>query len=239
MQAIEYSVIAWTRKLLGYVDSIYVTPGPLALYRKEVFEKMGNFDTKNLTEDIEMTWRIAGYGYKRELCLDAVAYTVVPNKLKPWYNQRVRWGMGGMQTMNKYKNILFRKGMLGLFILPFFTVSLFLGLVGLSIFFYLLSKRIYYSFFFMDYTLQAQTHLLVVEDLYITPTILNYFGIALFIFGLLFTILALKIMKKQKVKKPNFLHLMIYMIVYLTVYPFVLISSIYRLARRKLSWGTK
>ncbi|MCK5171032.1 MAG: glycosyltransferase family 2 protein [Bacteroidales bacterium] len=47
LQALEYIVITFTRKLLDFIDSIYCAPGPFALYRKKILFEVGLFDTKN------------------------------------------------------------------------------------------------------------------------------------------------------------------------------------------------
>lgn len=239
LQAVEYSVISWTRKLLNYVDAIYVTPGPLTIYRTDIFNKVGRFDQTQMTEDIELTWRLAYYGYKREMSPSAITYTTVPSKIKQWYNQRIRWNLGGLQCIKKYKGIVFRKGMLGAFILPFFVVSLFLGLLGLSIFTYLMVTRTLNAFLFTKYSFIADTAVITLEEAYVTPTVLNFFGIALFILGWMFTIWGLSVMKQYDLRRQNFLNIFGYLIVYLSLYPFIMIPSMVKFLRGKYGWGTR
>ncbi len=236
LQVIEYNVIAFTRKLLGYVDAIYVTPGPLALYRKSALEKIGGFSTKNLTEDIEATWHLAYEGYKRRMCLATYATTTVPNKFKPWYRQRRRWNIGGLQCISKYKGCFLKKGMLGFFILPFFVLQLFLGLLGLSIFIYLITTRIISNYIFAKYSIHVGTPLITMNDFFITPSFLNYLGVILFIAGAVFTILLLVIMKERILRKQNIFNMLFYFIFYLSVYPFIMMSAIYHFIKGTGTW---
>ena len=236
LQTIEYGVIAFTRKLLDYVDAIYVTPGPLALYRKTALDKIQGFDPNNMTEDIEATWHLAYEGYNRRMCLDTSATTTVPTKFKAWYKQRRRWNIGGLQCIEKYKGTFFKKGMLGFFILPFFIFQLFLGLVGLSIFIYLTTTRFLRNYIFAKYSIGVGTPLLTMNDFYITPSFLNYLGIVLFVFGGLFTILVLYITKSEMLRRQNTFNIFVYLVFYLAVYPFIMLSAIYNFIRRKHSW---
>ncbi|RLG16223.1 hypothetical protein DRN69_01405 [Candidatus Pacearchaeota archaeon] len=236
LQNIEYCVIAFTRKLLGYVDAIYVTPGPLAMYRKSALKEIGGFDTENLTEDIEIAWNLTKAGYKRKMCLDTYATTTVPQKLKIWYRQRRRWNVGGLQCIAKYKGYLFKKGMLGFFILPFFFLQLFLGLLGLGIFFYLVITRFFTNYLFIKYALPVGTPLLTMEDLHITGSFLNYLGIVIFIIGFIFTLFALSVIKSSILKKQSFFNILFYSLVYLLVYPFIMVSAIYNFIKKNYRW---
>jgi len=238
LQGIEYKMIGLTRKLLDYVDSIYVTPGPLALYRKSALDDVGGFDENNMTEDIEITWHLTHNSWKRRMCLATSVSSTVPDKIKGWFKQRRRWNVGGLQCISKYKNSLFdlKKGMLGFFIIPFFIISTFLGLLGLSIFFYLITKRLISQYLFTKYSIIANTPLLTLNDFYITPSILNYLGVALFILGLIFLFIVFAVLKERIFKKENILHIPFYMIIYMAFYPFIMIAAIIHMIKGKRVW---
>jgi len=236
LQLIEYKIITFTRKLLDYVDAIYVTPGPLALYRKDALIDIGGFDAKNMTEDIEATWHLTFNGWKRKMCLDTFATTTVPQKFMAWYKQRRRWNIGGLQCIQKYKGHLFKKNMLGFFILPFFISQLFLGLVGLCIFAYLIISRIMTNFLYAKYSIVVGTPLLTSSDLLITPSFLNYLGIVLFIFGGILTLGVLYILDKSILKEQNLFNIIFYLIIYLAIYPFIMISALYHFFRGGTKW---
>ncbi len=236
LQDIEYRVIAFTRKLLEYVDAIYVVPGPLAIYRTSALKEIGGFDTKNITEDIEIIWHLTKAGYERKMCLSTSVTTNIPNKLKAWYSQRRRWNIGGLQCISKYKKYFLKKGMLGFFILPFFTLQLFLGLIGLGIFVYLTITKFLKNYLFAKYSVQVGTSLVTMNDLHITASFLNYLGIILFISGFVFTLIVLSIMKTSSLKKHSIFNLLFFSTIYLSTYPFIMVGSIYRFVKKNYKW---
>ena len=111
VQAIEYKIMAFNRKMLGFVDSIYVTNGPLSIYSKKVFDKVHGFDESQLTEDIDITWNILKHRYLVCMSFDSKVYTVVPEKLSDWFKQRFRWNIGGIQVIKKYGKLFLQGGM--------------------------------------------------------------------------------------------------------------------------------
>ncbi|MEX0932791.1 MAG: glycosyltransferase [Candidatus Pacearchaeota archaeon] len=236
MQAVEYKVIAFTRRLLGFLDSIYVTPGPLALYRKKALEDIGGFDTKNMTEDIEATWHVIHEGYKVRMSFVSKVTTVAPSKFRDWFTQRVRWNIGGIQTILKYKNCFLKKGMLGFFILPLFTFSLLLSIFGLGFFLYRFSRSFLVKYLSVKYSLEAQTAVLLLEDLAFSPSILNFFGIILFALGMSFVLYALYYVNRHIGEKESFFIVVFYSIIYILLRPIVLVTGLYKLARGKYSW---
>lgn len=236
LQVLEYKVIAFTRKLLGFIDSIYVAPGTLAMYRKKALLDIGGFDSKNITEDIEMTWHLIDKGWKVKQSLGAFVGTKTPNQLSLWYSQRRRWALGGLQCIAKYKSRLFKNNMLGYFIVPFFTIGMFLGLIGILILLYLVARRAISSYLNTHYSLITDVPVVSLNELYITPTVLNYFGIVLFVLFLGFNLYVLAIMKDNLKEKQSFFNLVFYMTIYMLIYPLVLVTSLWHYFRGKRVW---
>lgn len=236
LQYLEYVVICFARKLLDYVDAVYVTPGPFALYRKNVLFEIGLFDKKNLTQDIEIVWRMMSHGYKARMSLDAKIYTVTPKTFKKWWRQRVRWNIGGTQTIIKYKKWAFKKNMLGMFIIPFFSASLFIGIVGILLFAYLSTRSLLLAYLSTKYSFLANEAVSRLITLSFNPSILNFFGISLFLLGCFYTLFALMTMKELNLKNINLFNLIFFLTLYLMIYPLVMISALYKFARKKYSW---
>jgi cellulose synthase/poly-beta-1,6-N-acetylglucosamine synthase-like glycosyltransferase len=151
----------------------------------------------------------------------------VPDNWWAWWKQRRRWNIGGLQCIWKYRKDIGKNGMLGYFIIPFFVLSLFLGLIGLIIFFYMLIKNIISNFLYTRYSIIAGTPLLNMNDLYVTPSFLNYLGIIMFFLGFIYFILILYTLNEKIFVKENILNIPFYLIVYLMVYPFILVDSVY------------
>ena len=131
---VEYAVgLSISLKILSMLDSMHVTPGPFSIYRKSVLLKLGGFDEKNITEDLEIAFRLQEHGYKLAFCLSTSVSTKVPSTLNSLYKQRKRWYSGSILTVLQHKELLFdrRMNVFGFFLpfnysLIFFGMSLFL-----------------------------------------------------------------------------------------------------------------
>lgn len=236
IQALEYRIIAFSRKVLEYIDSIYVTNGPLSIYRKSGFDEVGGFDETNWTEDIEITWNFVKHGWKVRMSLGSVVSTVVPETIKVWFKQRLRWNIGGVQTIKKYKTDFFKCGMLGAFILPFFVSSWILAIVGLGILVYRFSRYLILRYLALTYSVQNQAAVLVLEDFNLNPTILVFFGVLLLVLGFAYNVFALSKTYHQGFQRAKILDYVIYAFFYLLFFPILLITSILKYLKGHKSW---
>ena len=83
MQKAEYEVGLLFRRVFADANAQFITPGPFSLYKKEVFETIGEFRSAHNTEDLEMGLRMQEAGYLVENAPRSVVYTRAPRTLKP------------------------------------------------------------------------------------------------------------------------------------------------------------
>jgi cellulose synthase/poly-beta-1,6-N-acetylglucosamine synthase-like glycosyltransferase len=148
IQVIEFLLGVYLRKVFSYLGSIHVTPGPFTLFRKELFDKHGGYDTTTCTEDIEISLRMQSLGYEIENAVDANVYAVAMPTFDTTRKQRVRWYKGFMENTQKYKHLLFSKkyGNLGLFVLPSAYLSVLLAITMVVYSIYIMAEKNYQRF---------------------------------------------------------------------------------------------
>lgn len=132
-QKVEYDMAVYTKKMLGFMGGIHVTPGPFSIFRKKVFDELGNYRKAHNTEDQEIALRMQEHGYKIDHCPDAYVYTCAPNSIAKLYRQRLRWIYGFIKNLIDYRRLLFKKryGSVALFTLPSGIISI-IGVMFLS-----------------------------------------------------------------------------------------------------------
>jgi len=147
VQNIEYILGIALRKVQSFLGSINVTPGPMTIFRREVFAEIGNYRLGHNTEDFEMALRMQKHNFQIENAINAYVYTVAPNRLGVLYRQRKRWYQGILRNGWDYRSLFGKKhGNLGLFILPATLLGIIFLLVSSSYFLFRLVKMSLTSF---------------------------------------------------------------------------------------------
>ncbi|MCS6105030.1 glycosyltransferase family 2 protein [Clostridium botulinum] len=85
-------------------------PGTNFVVRRSIMEKMNGWDTKAITEDTEVSFRIYMMGYKIKFMPLAVTYEQEPQTLNVWFKQRSRWAKGNTYVVIKNFKYLFKPG---------------------------------------------------------------------------------------------------------------------------------
>jgi poly-beta-1,6-N-acetyl-D-glucosamine synthase len=236
MQAMEYVLIAWSRKVLDALESVFVTPGALSAYRKSALKDIGGFDKNIMTEDIEIAWNLLRHKWKVRMAASAPGFTIVPTSYKAWYRQRIRWNIGGFQTLFKHKSSLGKTdfNMFGIFVIPFFLSHLFISFTGFTVFAWVILDKIYNWFLFTKLSVQHESAILDLSEIYLLPSVFTYFAVLLIVLFGLSIYYSLRTLRNAKIKID--FAFVVYSLVYLAAFPILLIISVYLWKRGYSKW---
>ncbi len=78
-------------------------PGTNFVIRRTILERIGGWDTKAVTEDTEISFRIYLMGYHIRFCPYSTTWEQEPENLSVWFKQRNRWVKGNYYVL--FKNL--------------------------------------------------------------------------------------------------------------------------------------
>ncbi len=84
-------------------------PGTNFVVRRSIIEEIGGWDTKALSEDTEISFRIYRMGYQIKLMPLAVTWEQEPQHLPIWLKQRTRWAKGNLYVLKENFKYVFDK----------------------------------------------------------------------------------------------------------------------------------
>ena len=170
-------------------------PGTNFVIRRTILERMGGWDTKAVTEDTEISFRIYLMGYHIRFCPYSATWEQEPENLSVWFKQRNRWVKGNYYVLFKNLRYLADKhaGVIRFDLLYFLSV---------------------YVFFFSASIVSDLIFILSFSGI-IQTTILGYSLLLWFMAYLLF-ILSVQISISAEKGEINFLNIGIIFIMYFT-----------------------
>ena len=174
LQVVEYRLTNFYRMLMTEMDTLNVTPGAFSIYRTSTVKKVGGFDVGNITEDLEMAFRLRKHGKKFEMVYFNSSRTDFPSTLKALYGQRVRWARGFIHNAYKYREMFLNPeyGYFGTFQLPMLVLMPLLILISFSMVVNGVIQGIYNTFIEISAT-GFQLPVLIPEDIYYTLLTMN------------------------------------------------------------------
>ncbi|MDY6774166.1 MAG: glycosyltransferase [Candidatus Nanohaloarchaea archaeon] len=133
LQFVQYRLTNFYRSLMAHIDTIDVTPGAFSLYRTSDLKEVGGFDVGNLTEDLDIAWRLRRLGREIDMVYRKRSNTEYPPTLLSLYRQRVQWARGSIQNAWKHRDMFLNReyGWFGTFQLPVHILSPLIAVVSL------------------------------------------------------------------------------------------------------------
>ena len=88
-----------------FYRQIFTASGVITAFRRTALKDVNYWSQDMLTEDMDITWKLQLRGWDVRFEPRALAWILMPETLAGLWKQRLRWAMGGLQIIQKYKGI--------------------------------------------------------------------------------------------------------------------------------------
>lgn len=97
---IEYLLaFSFYKPIQDYVGKPLISSGCFSIYRTDVLQQHGGWQTRTMAEDMDLTWTMYHAGQKVRFVPDAVCYPIEPHNFTFMRKQLRRWSHGFMQNV--------------------------------------------------------------------------------------------------------------------------------------------
>ncbi len=88
-----------------FYGRIFTASGVITAFRRTALHDVGYWSPEMLTEDMDITWKLQLRHWLVRFEPRALAWILMPETFNGLWRQRLRWAMGGLQIVGKYKGM--------------------------------------------------------------------------------------------------------------------------------------
>jgi cellulose synthase/poly-beta-1,6-N-acetylglucosamine synthase-like glycosyltransferase len=132
----RFQILEYLRAFLGgrlgmaMMRSTLIVSGAFGIFRKDIAMACGGYRTGSITEDMDLVVRMQKLMHERkkpyriQFIPDPICWTEAPENLNDLARQRSRWHRGLVETLFRFRGMLFnpRYGVAGMFAMPFYAL---------------------------------------------------------------------------------------------------------------------
>ena len=132
----RFQILEYLRAFLGgrlgmsMIRSTLIISGAFGIFRKDIAMACGGYRAASITEDMDLVIRMQKHMHEKkkpfriQFIPDPICWTEAPENLRVLARQRSRWHRGLIQTLVRFRRMLFnpRYGTTGLFAMPFYAI---------------------------------------------------------------------------------------------------------------------
>jgi len=135
-QAVEYlRAFLIGRTGWGYFNLLLIVSGAFGAFQKGTVIEVGGYTTDTVGEDMELVLKLhkhmreKKYEYKISFLPDPVCWTQAPTTVRELVNQRSRWQVGLIDSLNRNREMAFNRkyGYLGMVSMPYYILCEMMG----------------------------------------------------------------------------------------------------------------
>ena len=132
----RFQILEYLRAFLGgrmgmaMIRSTLIVSGAFGIFRKDIAMACGGYRSASIAEDMDLVVRMQKHmhekkkPYRIRFIPDPICWTEAPENLLVLARQRSRWHRGLIQTLVRFRRMLFnpRYGVAGMFAMPFYAL---------------------------------------------------------------------------------------------------------------------